>query len=65
MDPIAQYDHDDGTAVIGGTVYRGTQIPALAGRYVFGDWGVFGSPSGRLYYLDAVNTVKELRIGLK
>jgi len=64
VEPIAQYDHDDGTAVIGGTIYRGSQLAALAGRYVFGDWGVFGAPSGRLYYLDAVNTVKELRIGL-
>ncbi|HWQ93435.1 MAG TPA: CHRD domain-containing protein [Clostridia bacterium] len=64
VDPIAEYDHDDGTAVIAGYVYRGTQVPALAGRYVFGDWGVFGSPSGRLYYLDANLAVKELRIGL-
>ncbi len=64
IDPIAQYDHDDGTAVIGGNVYRGTHIAGLAGRYVFGDWGIFGSPSGRLYYLDASATVKELRLGL-
>jgi glucose/arabinose dehydrogenase len=64
VDPIAEYDHDDGTAVIGGYVYRGSQIGALAGRYVFGDWGIFGSPSGRLYYLDAGSAIKELRIGL-
>jgi hypothetical protein len=64
IDPVAEYDHDDGTAVIGGAVYRGSQLPALAGRYVFGDWGVFGAPSGRLYYLDAENGIKELRIGL-
>lgn len=64
IDPIAEYDHDDGTAVIGGYVYRGSVLPALSGRYVFGDWGVFGSPSGRLYYLDAANAVKELRLGL-
>jgi glucose/arabinose dehydrogenase/plastocyanin len=65
VDPIAQYDHDDGTAVIAGYVYRGSQIPALAGRFVFGDWGIFGSPSGRLYYLDASSAVKELRIGIE
>jgi glucose/arabinose dehydrogenase len=64
IDPIAQYDHDDGSAIIGGYVYRGTALPALAGRYLFGDWGVFGSPSGRLYYLDASTNVNELRIGL-
>lgn len=63
IDPIAMYDHDDGLAVIGGYVYRGAAIPALAGRYVFGDWGTFTSPSGRLFYLDATNGVKELRIG--
>jgi glucose/arabinose dehydrogenase len=64
IDPIAQYDHDDGFAVIGGYVYRGTAVPGLAGRYVFGDWGSFGAPSGRLFYLDETNGVKELRIGL-
>jgi glucose/arabinose dehydrogenase len=65
IDPVAQYDHDDGTAVIGGTVYRGSQLSTLIGRYVFGDWGFFGTPSGRLFYLDSGNVVKELRIGLE
>ncbi len=65
VDPVAQYDHDDGTAIVGGHVYRGVALPALAGRYVFGDWGIFGSPSGRLYYLDAGNEIKELRLGLE
>lgn len=63
IDPIAQYDHDDGTATIGGYVYRGGAIPGLAGTYVFGDWGTFGAPSGRLFYLDETNGVKEFRIG--
>jgi len=63
IDPIAQYDHDDGAAAIGGYVYRGSAIPALAGRFVFGDWGSFAAPSGRLFYLDATNGVKELIIG--
>jgi len=63
IDPIAEYDHDDGSAVMGGYVYRGTAIPALQGRYVFGDWGSFTVPSGRLFYLDAANGVNELHIG--
>ncbi len=63
IDPIAQYDHDDGTATIGGYVYRGGAIPGLSGTYVFGDWGTFGAPSGRLFYLDETNGVKEFRIG--
>ncbi len=63
MDPIAEYDHDDGAAVIGGFVYRGTAIPSLAGRYLFGDWGTFGTPSGRLLYLDDTREVREIQIG--
>lgn len=36
--PAFTYDHTDaGTAVIGGYVYRGTAVPELYGRYVFGD----------------------------
>ncbi len=63
IDPIAEYDHDEGSAVVGGFVYRGSQIPALAGHYVFGDWGTFGQPSGRLFYLDTNDVIKEFRIG--
>lgn len=64
IDPIAQYDHVEGAVVIGGFVYRGTQIPALQGRYVFGDWGSFASPSARLFYLEPDFAITELRIGL-
>jgi glucose/arabinose dehydrogenase len=46
IDPLANYDHsDDGgktearAAIIGGFVYRGYQVPALYGKYVFGDYG--------------------------
>jgi glucose/arabinose dehydrogenase len=35
--PIAEYGHDQGCAVIGGYVYRGTQQPILRGAYVFSD----------------------------
>jgi hypothetical protein len=34
---VAQYDHDEGVAICGGFVYRGVNIPALVGQYVFGD----------------------------
>jgi uncharacterized repeat protein (TIGR03806 family) len=37
--PIADYGRDEGVSVTGGYVYRGSDIPALAGRYVFGDFG--------------------------
>lgn len=36
--PVAEYEHPVGQAVTGGFVYHGTAIPALAGRYVFGDY---------------------------
>ena len=35
--PIAEYDHTVGIAVIGGYVYKGTAIPSLANKYIFGD----------------------------
>ena len=38
LPPIAEYDHSEGTAVIGGFVYRGNAIPQLPGLYVFGDF---------------------------
>lgn len=65
IDPIAQYDHDEGLAVVGGYVYRGSAVPALQGRYVFADWGNFNVPSARLFYLDAASTVKEFRLGVE
>ncbi len=39
IDPIYAYPHSEGIAVIGGYLYRGTSIPALQGKYIFGDYG--------------------------
>lgn len=36
--PIFEYDHEVGKSITGGNVYRGTQVPALSGRYLFGDY---------------------------
>ena len=37
--PVFEYTHgDDGCSISGGTVYRGTEIPSLAGWYVFSDY---------------------------
>lgn len=44
IDPVAEYDHQDGIAVVGGFVYRGSEITPLNGRYVFGDF--FNPPDG-------------------
>lgn len=46
--PVAQYDHDDGDAIVGGFVYRGTQAPALTGKYIFGD-----VLSGEVFFTEA------------
>jgi len=37
--PVAQYGRAQGFSTTGGFVYRGSTIPALNGRYVFGDFG--------------------------
>ena len=42
--PAHAYDHTVGCSIIGGAVYRGTSLPALSGRYLFGDYcGWIGS----------------------
>lgn len=49
IDPVLQYDHDEGTTLIAGFVYRGHGIPELQGKYIFGDWGAFAAPAARLF----------------
>ncbi|MBP2320274.1 glucose/arabinose dehydrogenase [Kibdelosporangium banguiense] len=56
--PVAAFDHDpppnfpctsdSGHAVVGGFVYRGSQIPELWGKYIFGDL-----VDGRLFYTNS------------
>ncbi|WDD97800.1 PQQ-dependent sugar dehydrogenase [Thalassomonas actiniarum] len=55
INPVVEYDHDEGVAVIGGFVYRGTSYEDLLGRYVFGDF------NGRLFYLNNENTISEFQ----
>jgi len=53
--PVLQYSHDrdtGGDAIANGFVYRGTQIPELQGRLVFGD-----ITTGRLWYADRRDVV--------
>jgi glucose/arabinose dehydrogenase len=37
--PICDYDHSLGNAIIGGYVYRGSGVPELQGKYIFADNG--------------------------
>jgi glucose/arabinose dehydrogenase len=50
IDPVVQYDHDEGTAIIGGFIYRGESISALQQSYVFGDVARTGNGDGRIFY---------------
>lgn len=43
--PITEYKHSEGVSVIGGYVYNGKQVPAIKGKYIFGDW------TGPVWYL--------------
>ena len=63
--PIAEYDHDEGKAISGGYEYLGT-IPALKGKFIFGD-----IPTGRLFYINIADikqgrfaTIREWRVSL-
>lgn len=63
IDPIAMYAHPGvttnpvlpqlGLSVTGGFVYRGAAIPALQGKYIFGDYGsTSGASDGRMMGLE-------------
>ncbi len=74
IDPIAEcntaddlLNNDDTRAIVGGFVYRGVEIPHLAGRYVFGGYSRHTDPAafndGSLFFLHKKNVVK--RNGIK
>jgi len=61
IDPISgpqgtlEYDHNEGISITGGFVYRGSAIPELYGKYIFGDLALKTAPvraDGRLFYAD-------------
>jgi hypothetical protein len=60
--PVAAFDHnaanipcgsDAGKAIVGGFVYRGSALPALTGKYVFGDL-----VDGRVFYTNEADMVR-------
>lgn len=66
IDPVLEYDHDEGISVIGGFVYHGSAIPELVGKYVFGDFSDAGffTPGGRLFVGDlTTGVIEELTLG--
>jgi glucose/arabinose dehydrogenase len=52
---ILEYDHNNGISITGGFVYRGSGMPELYGKYIFGDLALIPNPvraNGRLFYAD-------------
>ncbi len=54
--PVAVYSHSFGCSVTGGYVYRGAAVPAMRGRYVYGDYC-----SGRIWSLELVKGKAQVR----
>ncbi len=61
-----EYDHGDGISITGGFVYRGSAMPLLFGKYIFGDLALRNAPprvDGRLFYADLVTgEIKEFQL---
>jgi glucose/arabinose dehydrogenase/uncharacterized cupredoxin-like copper-binding protein len=48
--PIIEYNHQVGLVVVGGFVYRGSEMPDYNGNYIFGDWSATqAAPGGRIF----------------
>jgi glucose/arabinose dehydrogenase len=67
--PVHTYSHDDGCSITGGYVYRGSAIPAIAGRYFFADyctgtiWSLTytdGNVSDVVSYADSLGSVGQI-----
>ncbi len=55
LDPVIEYKNANaeggiGLVVVGGYVYRGSDLPDFEGKYIFGDWSYnFSEPNGLLF----------------
>ncbi|TWT40182.1 Soluble aldose sugar dehydrogenase YliI precursor [Thalassoglobus neptunius] len=55
IDPIWEYDHGVGKSITGGTVYRGSRLPSLNGKYIYADY-----VSGLIWALNYDSTQKKV-----
>jgi glucose/arabinose dehydrogenase len=73
IDPVIEYDNAKdgsgvGIVVVGGYVYRGSDVPDLAGRYIFGDYSTSFDAAGGQVFAATVSgsgpwSFEELRFG--
>ncbi len=52
---VLEYDHNNGISISGGFVYRGSAMPEVYGKYIFGDLALIPAPvriNGRIFYAD-------------
>jgi len=54
IEPVYEYYHNHGKSITGGLVYRGKQVPQLAGKYLFADY-----VTGKVWALDYDNKSKQ------
>ncbi|MFA7562906.1 MAG: fasciclin domain-containing protein [Methanoculleus sp.] len=50
--PVVEYGHDVGNVIVGGEIYRGTDLTDFTGKYVFGSWSSpdnYVTPNGILF----------------
>ena len=65
-DPVFEYDHNAGSSITGGYVYRGQEHPRMEGIYFFGDynsgrvWGLQQDPSGNWIDRQLLETSSQL-----
>lgn len=63
IDPIGEYDHDEGVSVTGGYVYRGSRISGNQGRYIFADYAGTSFQSGRLLSMEtSTGAIEEFNV---